>query len=789
MFLFKSTRQAARFLSGLFYRIPVAICKEKCGLHADKHTISISGTKKMSLTFGNITAGNDTPISRVEEDRYGFIDLARNLARSIISLDRQFSTVIGIEGKWGSGKTSLLNLLLQEMLSQVPDGTHVLKISPWLSPSGDSTVEGLLLPVAAILDEAEAKRYRGFRKFRHRFSSRASPLATSMLSYAQQASGRLAPLAELVGNWVPGAGIAASTLKTVSAAQLSARRQTTAELRTEIEKKMSELQLNFIVVLDDLDRLEPDQAVEVLRLIRSVADFSGFHYVMCYDPEVLGQAVERGLGVTDGRQYLQKIIPLSFNLPLPESFDLRHEFLAGATALYETVNNVAIDYTLAVDLKSVTGTFGATLRTPREVRMALGNLVFRYESLREHIWFPDLCLLQLLRVALPGLYSWTEQYLTEYAVVASGTGHVSDKEKAALKGELKELLSALPAGSPLTVMELSRWLPGIGGINEESLVLFTRVSEQNAVMNETGKRLASSAHWRFYFSFTPPTDVLPLEFFADLFRLAGQNDDKKALDTLLLNQIVDSGFSSRTWFEHIIDRLSPDMLLRATDEQCRGLLEFLFLHGDEIYLRFRERGHWLTIGDLELKELGDRLLRRLYENNSQAALDQLSMAFKSETSFNWSLGYLRHLLWQNGLAGNRPAYPQDQVLSNDELKALCVTASDWLEDPDNRDIIHTSADLASLLFAWRDISSSEAVAFWFTSVTRDDEAYLKLLLKLRTEGIRSDTGRYRALRLGSLTEFIGEKYDVMRRLDAIAANGFHPELISKVNGAIENDRF
>lgn len=743
----------------------------------------------MSSAFGSNPAGNDTPISRVEEDRYGFSGVAKNLASSVISLDRKISTVIGIEGKWGSGKTSLLNLLMREMLSLVPEGTHVLKISPWLSPSGDSTVEDLLLPVAAILDEEEAKSYRGFRKFRHRFSSTASPLATTMLSYAQQASGRLAPLAELAGNWVPGAGIAASALKTVSTAQLSARRQTTAELRTEIEKKMSELQLNFIVVLDDLDRLEPDQAVEVLRLIRSVADFSGFHYVMCYDPVVLGQAVERGLGVFNGRQYLQKIIPLSFSLPLPESFDLRHEFLAGATALYETVNGVALDYTLAVDLKSVTGTFGATLSTPREVRMALSNLVFRYESLREHIWFPDLCLLQLLRVTLPSLYGWTEKYLTEHAVVASGTGRVSDKENAALTGELKELLSTLPAGSPLTVIELSRWLPGIGGIDEKSLSLFTCTPEQNAVMNETGKRLASSAHWRFYFAFTPPTDVLPFEFFANLFRLAGQPDNKEHLATLLLNQIVDTGFSSRTWFEHIIDRLSPDMLLRATADQCRGLLEFLFLHGDEIYLRFRERGHWLTMGDLELIELSDRLLRRLYENDPQAALNQLGKAFKGEMSFSWSINYLRHLLWQNGLVGNRAAHPQDRVLSNDELKSLCLTASNWLEDPDNRDIIHTSANLASLLFAWRDISSSEAVASWFTSVTRDDRAYLELLLRLRTEGIRSDIGRYRALRLDSLAEFIGEKTHVMHRLVTIKTKGTYPELTSKVFDSIENEPF
>ncbi|MCV5804170.1 KAP family NTPase, partial [Escherichia coli] len=80
------------------------------------------------------------------------------------------------------------------------------------------------------------------------------------------------PLAEFAGNWIPGAGFVASGLKTVSSTNLSARRKTTAELRDEIENKMTHLKVNFIVVLDDLDRLEPAQAVEVLRLIRSVAD-------------------------------------------------------------------------------------------------------------------------------------------------------------------------------------------------------------------------------------------------------------------------------------------------------------------------------------------------------------------------------------------------------------------------------------------------------------------------------------------------------------------------------------
>jgi predicted KAP-like P-loop ATPase len=47
------------------------------------------------------------------------------------------------------------------------------------------------------------------------------------------------------------------------------------------------MDLSFIILLDDLDRLEPAQAVEVVRLVKSVADFPRFRYILCYDKSVL----------------------------------------------------------------------------------------------------------------------------------------------------------------------------------------------------------------------------------------------------------------------------------------------------------------------------------------------------------------------------------------------------------------------------------------------------------------------------------------------------------------------
>ncbi|WP_350363899.1 P-loop NTPase fold protein, partial [Enterobacter hormaechei] len=55
----------------------------------------------------------DAAVENVPEDRYGFSNIAENISRSILSLPNEASNVVGIEGAWGSGKTSLLNLILK----------------------------------------------------------------------------------------------------------------------------------------------------------------------------------------------------------------------------------------------------------------------------------------------------------------------------------------------------------------------------------------------------------------------------------------------------------------------------------------------------------------------------------------------------------------------------------------------------------------------------------------------------------------------------------------------------
>jgi len=740
----------------------------------------------VTIKDSGFSAGTETPVSRAEEDRYGFESVAVGLARSILALDNNVSTVIGIEGKWGAGKTSLLRLLMNRLEKHKPAGTYVLHIAPWLTAQGTSPADSLLMPVAAILREEEEKRqplpqnlWQSWQ--RHVRKSRNTGAALDMLNYLRQTSGRLAPLAEFAGNFVPGLGMAAKGMETLANLDLSGRQQTAAELHASLDNKIRELNLNFIVIIDDLDRLEPAQAAEVLRLVRSVADFSRFRYVMCYDRDVLAHAVQKHLGVSDGILYLQKIIQLSFSLPRPESFDLRREFRAGAAALYREVNGHDMDTTAESDLAEAADVYGEMLSTPREVNQTLNALRFRYAGLRDYVYFPDLCLLQLLQVVNPGLYDWAEHYLTERAVVETGDASISDGELENMAKALKTHLSRFTNTRARYGWSLGRWLPGVSGLSDKDYSLFQQVRDEE--MLTIGRRLGSLIYWRYYFSFSAPQNVLPEESIQDILLLAG--NDPLALEKRLMESISSNGVSTRTWFEHILTRLTPRVTGRASREQVEGLLNFFFSNGDHVKEAFLARNAFFNMHDSGTDSLVRQLIAQMLEKDRSRALSVLTRLFDTSTAIVWTAELMRDFLLQHGLAGNGSLHEHEQLLAREELESLRDRLARRLNSDPVKASLFSQRRLLGYLNAWQQIQDEGTVRRWINEVSRTDAQFLQLLLKLRIAVISSDRGHFLKLDLSAVSNVFPDEENIKIRLKKIEETGCYDNEIREIRDALK----
>lgn len=712
--------------------------------------------------------GNENPVMEAGEDRYGYDELAGGLARRLLALEKTSGTVIGIEGKWGSGKTSLLNLLLKHLDAEHDEDTHILPVSPWLSPPDTPMIHSLLLPVAAILDELDSRSYSALRKkLQWVRKIPASPLAKSLLDYTQQASGRLAPLAEFGGNFIPGLGIVSQGMETVSKLDLSVHRDTTEQLRRRIEDGISKSGLRFIVIIDDLDRLEPAQAVDVLRMVKAVAGFSGFHYILCYDPGVLSHAVEQELKVSDGRLFLQKIIPLSFSLPHHESFDLQRELLRGTLELYEQVNNDIPSEAEHADLHKAALIYGQELTTPREVSLVLSALAFRYADIRDYVYFPDLCLLQLVRVTNPGLYDWIEKYLTKYFVSVSGELSFTDAEQNRLKEELKINLAQYVSPEPGSLDELGGWVPGIVELADETY-LFNRDAEVSNESRLNHKRLGSTAYWRYYFAFSAPQNVLPPHMLDELLFRFGIPEEWEILAFELLSSIREISLTQVTWYDHILSRLTARRTATLSFKQCEGLLWFFFNFSDQVNELLRAKGRYDSGNATGLQEVCN-LLIRILSLHRQRGLWLLRKLFLEGDARGWLAQCMRDLLWAHGIRGNRPWEKEEQFLSGTEVESLREALAIRMSSKDMLNAIFSQQDLCGYLYSWRDIDSNDQVSVWITQVTLSNDGFVNLLYGLRGYAWNSVIKNHRSLRTDNIEPLLGPISTIIDRLKELCS--------------------
>ncbi|WP_274857185.1 P-loop NTPase fold protein [Sinorhizobium meliloti] len=143
-----------------------------------------------------LTSDTDRALDDVSADEYGFNEIARKLAPSLVDAANSDGMVIGIEGPWGSGKTSLLNFLKKQLASREANQLHVITLAPWLTGDHITLIESLTNAMADILDKEEKSSPSGFWS---RSKKQSAGYTDLFRKYGVRTGRALAPLANLAG--------------------------------------------------------------------------------------------------------------------------------------------------------------------------------------------------------------------------------------------------------------------------------------------------------------------------------------------------------------------------------------------------------------------------------------------------------------------------------------------------------------------------------------------------------------------------------------------------------------
>lgn len=691
----------------------------------------------------------DHPITSREEDRLGFAPIAEHLARAIVGQLAPEGFVFGIEGKWGSGKTTLINLTVDALKADQTRTPEIVIFSPWLVGDRDELIQTLFdeLATAAVKidppidSRAPAEtQSSGWRKFgRHGAGSAhlklreeerlKNALGPKLRAFGAIAGtlGKFARTAEVLG--VPGAALAGSVIeRSGEAAQSLLAEKSLSKRKAQLVDALKLLSRRIIVFIDDLDRLEPREASEVLRLIRAVANFPNIIYVLSYDPVVMAQTLSKAIQVDDGTAFLEKIVQVSFRVPRPEAFDLRRWFQTEVRKLFSSQLDLfaSQDPTTESRLAQVIDRQGGRyLETGRDVVRVLNALRLHAVPVSNHVDIADMVWLQLVKIGNLDFYSWIEEYVTELAAVASGRAvSVPRKEESILAERLDKILAAENAND-IALIELGTILPGIEfHVDEPHKRLFSNLDKRTLAPFIAAKRLGSPQHYRYYFAFAQPAGALAdqqVQAFVDSAR-ASPDDAIQML--LKLGRVARPQGGNLA--EVLIDRLNG-WVDRIPADAIPGIINTLAqsMDADELAAEgdFAERFTWRAATQL-LKIL----LRRTTSEVRKASLHDL---FADGRAVGWLTGIIREEIFAHGLHGDRPKPESDWLLSADEFSdALNVMLNRYQNMPPGE--LMRVPELLNLLYAWREGGRGKEVGEWVDAQTATDEGLLAFLSHVRS---------------------------------------------------------
>lgn len=288
------------------------------------------------------TSLSDLPFNEIINDfgteRYvnGLIKFIENSSAPI---------TIALQGEWGSGKTSLMTRL-ERTLCSTPESLFIgIEINTWeysMMSSPEATVYKILAQLVQDLskdDPASKKTFKGFLRGAGNFLYRG---ARESLKTIPGVGGMLA------------VGLEAANVPT----QLPEHSESneTASL-SDLKKALSEAvqksindanKRGVIIFVDDLDRLNPPVAVEILELLKNIFTLDNCIFVLAIDYDVVVKGLKPKFGELteknerEFRSFFDKIIQVPFSLPVnnyrPMDFVLKSLVDIGYIKEFDTTN-------------------------------------------------------------------------------------------------------------------------------------------------------------------------------------------------------------------------------------------------------------------------------------------------------------------------------------------------------------------------------------------------------------------------------------------------------------------
>lgn len=637
---------------------------------------------------------DDVPINTPDKDRFGFDPFANAISDCIRSIENPLGSVVAIYGPWGSGKSSVINLVRHHLTNDAPD-LDAISFPAWMYRTEDALAVGFFKELYAGLSPVLSDQKKAAGALRKLGANLAG--ASSLAGMA-------------VGLFAGSLGEKATTATLDALGGFIEQGETAEDLQATLADALREAGKKFLVVIDDLDRLSPEEALVIFRLVKSVGRLPNVMYLLAYDRETTEQAVARRFP-SEGAHYLEKIIQAGFELPQPDQSHLN-------VMMGEVLNGLAADLP-AIDPVEFGNLFHSImvpeLKTPRDVLRLANTLSITITPIKSDVFFPDFVSLETLRVFRPGVYRAIRQ--NKSAILNAGQNDRYDQREALSAQYTSMLLSSEPEEDH-------------GQLRQALMRVFPQLQNVFANMSYSGtrewarqRRVCSTEHFDTYFRFSVSPKTIPkaeLDYLLDASRTAEEIQDR------VREAIGVTQAEGRTKASYVLDELTahgPSISL----EQGEKLLTALFGIADELFLDQDEGRGFASFGDNRYRL--HWLLRSILLDRTtlQERSEMLARAIEGAT-LQWHLDFSNSAWGDYHPSGSdSDPTPEDKTLTTEDVaEQLQERSLEMLRAVAADDTMLPAKNPARLLFDWDRLQpdgAGEVMAYTTQALGDDTKLY------------------------------------------------------------------
>ena len=420
---------------------------------------------------------SEKPIILGKEDLLGRAKVANELSREIKSYKNENSLTIGIVGKWGSGKTSFINMVLENFKGN--DKYIVIKFNPWNMSSRKQLISDFFLQLSNnIKKENESNEIIG---------TIGKSLGT--LSKFFKPLGLIPPLS-LLGT----IGDITEKASEFINEYVESEKEDLETIKRKIDTELEELGKKLLIVIDDIDRLSDDEIREIFQLVKSIADFKNTIYILSYDREIVTKALDK-TQQDKGEEYLEKIVQVPLVLPHISKSDLDKIFI---NKLNTSIDIPDEEYDNSYFSEIYYNGLAENFESLRDIERYMNVFSLGINLAREELNINDYIAITLIKVFEPDLY----EYIKNNKEYFSGTkfDEFLNKDKKEILTELEEIYKKL---KKLEKRKAKRLIE----------VIFPKLGEMNyaeGFIDIWGKarRIATPVYFESYFRLDFPEDEI-----------------------------------------------------------------------------------------------------------------------------------------------------------------------------------------------------------------------------------------------------------------------------------------